>query len=336
MAKKKKATLKEIGEWGLIDWVQKNMPVNASGLVKGIGDDAAVLIGGEIITSDMLVERVHFDLKWQDLTKLGRKAMAVNLSDIAGMGGFARCAFLNIAAPPRMGWNEVEQVLTGFSQACREYGVAVAGGDTCASPGPLIISVTVVGNTPRPVMRSGARPGDLVFVTGTLGDAALALKLFHKSKGKSLPGGQNFNVLQANLLDPKPRMKLGRAVGQYASSMIDLSDGLAADIAHICRESSVGVKIKMENLPLSEEYKFIKGRLKEKGANKLYDEALYGGEDYELLFTLSSNMVENIFRINTNTDITEIGEITEAAQGMLIEGPGGEIELDPSKGYKHF
>ncbi len=335
MAKKVKGTVREIGELGLIEWIKRHMPTNASGLIKGIGDDAAVLIGGEIITSDMLVERVHFDLRWQELTKLGRKALSINLSDIASMGGFARCAFLNIAVVPYSDWKDIESILSGFSQAARDYGVAIAGGDTTASPGPLIISVTVVGNSTRPVLRSGARPGDLVYVTGTLGDAALALRLA-KAKGKNPGGGQNMARIMGRLTNPTPRMKQGRMIGQYASAMIDISDGLVRDLGHICKESSVGVRIRLDDIPLSESYLFVKGRIREKSPKKLYHEALKGGEDYELLFTIPASLAEAVGRFADSVPFTKIGEIIEESEGMVIVGPDGDIPLNPDEGFSHF
>jgi len=333
MTSKTKGTLREVGEFGLIDWVKRHMPINASGLIKGIGDDAAVLIGGEIITTDILIEKIHFDRKWQDLTRLGRKALSINLSDIAAMGGFARCAFLNIALPPNFKWKHVESILNGFSHAAREFGVAVAGGNTSSSPGPIIIAVTIVGNSSRPVLRSGARPGDIVFVSGTLGDAALALRL--ASKGM-VGSGSNGVWLMSRLTDPTPRLLLGRAVGQYASAMIDISDGLVSDLGHICRESSVGVRIRLKDLPISEPYKFIKGRLREKATKKFYTEALKGGEDYELLFTVPAILRENINRIADSVPLTEIGDIIPASEGMVIIGPDGNIPMNPEEGFRHF
>jgi len=330
---KTKGTVREVGEWGLIEWVRRRMPLNASGLIKGIGDDAAVLIGGEIITTDMLVEKIHFDRKWQDWNRLGRKALSVNLSDIAAMGGFARCAFLDIAVPPNSKWKVVEAILTGFAHAARDYGVAVAGGDTSASPGPIIIAVTVVGNSPRPVLRSGARPGDIVFVSGSLGDAALALRLASK---KSVGSGSNGVFLMNRLTDPTPRLPQGRAVGQYASAMIDISDGLVSDLGHICQESSVGVRIRLKDIPISNAYKFVKGRLREKNAKKFYNEALRGGEDYELLFTVPAIHRESIKRITDSVPLTEIGDIIPASEGMVIIGPQGNIPMNPNEGFSHF
>lgn len=336
MAKKTRIALKDVGEWGVIEWVKNHAPVNASGLVKGIGDDAAILIGGEIVTTDMLIEGIHFSLKWQDLAKLGRKSLAVNLSDIAAMGGFPRCAFLCIGLPKKWKWDQAETLLTGFAQAAREYGVAVAGGDTCSSPGPLIISVTLVGNTPRPALRSGARPGDAVFVTGSLGDAALALRLVTKSRGKPAVGGRNFDAVFNRLVDPKPRLRTGRAYGPYVSSMIDVSDGLISDLGHICRESNVGVKINVDKLPISEEYKFIKGRLKEREAKKLYNEAIYGGEDYELIFTVSAALRESIERIPPTSPITHIGEIVPASDGVKYFFKDKEFPINGEKIFHHF
>jgi len=336
MAKKAKGTMRDVGERGLIEWVRRYMPGNASGLIKGVGDDAAVLIGGEIITSDMLVENVHFDLKWQSPVRLGRKALAVNLSDIAGMGGLARCAFVNVAIPPTMKWKVVEDILKGFSQSARDHGVAVAGGDTTASPRHLVISVTVVGNTTRPVMRSTARPGDIIYVTGTLGDASLALRMLTSRSQNKTTGGRNMAVLASRLTDPKPRIKQGNIVGRYASAMIDVSDGLSADLGHICRESNVGARINLDAIPLSDSYLFVKGRIREKTGKKLYSEALSGGEDYELLFTVQESVAENIPPSIDHVPITRLGVITEASEGMVLVDDDKEFPINPNHGYTHF
>ncbi len=328
--------MRDVGEWGLIEWVKGNMPGNASGLIKGVGDDSAVLIGGEIITSDMLVESVHFDLKWQSPTRLGRKALAVNLSDIAGMGGLARCAFVNVAIPPSTKWKIVEEILKGFSQSARDHGVAIAGGDTTASPRHLVISVTVVGNATRPVMRSTARPGDALYVTGTLGDAALALRMLTSRSQNKTTGGRNMSILASRLTDPKPRMKQGNIIGRYASAMIDVSDGLSADLGHLCRESKVGARINIDDIPLSEEYLFVKGRIHEKTEKKLFGEALTGGEDYELLFTVQESVAENIPPSIDHVPVTRLGKITEASEGMVLVDDGKERPINPDQGYTHF
>jgi len=335
MSVKRVQRLGDVGELSLIDWIRRNMPGNVSGLLRGIGDDAAVLRGGEIISTDMLVEGIHFVRKWHDPFKLGRKSLSVNLSDLAAMGGEPRCAFMCLAIRSIMPLNEVEAFFSGFAQVAREHGMAVAGGDLSGTPGPMIIAVTVVGRADRPVLRSGARPGDALFVTGTIGDSSLALKFLQK-KGP-LPGGKHFKYLLARHLDPTPRINIGRRVAQFASAMIDLSDGLAVDLNNLCRESGTGARISLNKLPLSDAYKFQKGRIKKKNDPlELYHEALYGGEDYELLFAVPPTLKETMRQIGEAWPVTEIGEIVEADKGVMIESPKGTIPLAPKGDFAHF
>lgn len=334
MAKRGPQRIRDLGELGLIEWINKNLPGSVSGLLRGIGDDAAVLRGGEIITTDMLVEGVHFNKKWQPVVKLGRKALNVSLSDIAAMGGEPRCAFLSLAMPPSTQIKYIEQFMTGFGAVCRENGMALAGGDVTASPGPLIISVTVIGRAERPVLRSGARPGDILFVSGTLGEASLALK-FVKRRGP-LPGGKNFKRVLRRLIDPQARIKIGRQISRYASAMIDVSDGLATDLNHLCSESKVGALVDMEKIPISQEYIFQKGRMRQKKGIKLYKEAIYGGEDYELLFTVYPTLGDTIHQIGDLIPITEIGVIVEEEKKVMLETPEDFWYLEPDDGFMHF
>lgn len=334
MSAKKIVRMSETGEYGLLEWIRKTMPANVSGLLKGIGDDAAVLRGGELVTTDMLIEGVHFQKRWHEPFLLGKKALNVNLSDLAAMGGEPRCAFLALAVNSKTPTAEVEEFLNGFAQVARSNGMAVAGGDLCGSPGPMIIVVTVLGRAERPVLRSGARAGDILFVTGTLGDAGLALRFMLKRGGA--PGGKNFQELASRLLDPQARIAMGVKISQYASAMIDLSDGLAADIHNLCMESNTGAVIELESLPLSNSYKFVKGRLGEKSGMKLYNEALFGGEDYELLFAVPPKVEENIKSLSEIFPITKIGYIVEPAQGVMLRTPKGDIPLERKGVFMHF
>lgn len=334
MSAKKIVRMRDTGEYGLLEWIRKTMPANVSGLLKGIGDDAAVLRGGELVTTDMLIEGVHFQKRWHEPFLLGKKALNVNLSDLAAMGGEPRCAFLALAVDPKTPTEEVEDFLNGFAQVARSNGMAVAGGDLCGSPGPMIITVTVLGRAERPVLRSGARAGDILFVTGNLGDASLALRFMLK-RG-DVPGGKNFQELANRLLDPQARIAIGVKISQYASAMIDLSDGLATDIYNLCKESNVGAVIELDALPLSNSYKFIKGRLGEKKGMKFYNEALFGGEDYELLFAVPPTVEENINMMAEVFPITKIGYVVESAQGVTLQTSKGIMPLERKGTFLHF
>lgn len=333
-SKKKMQRLSDVGELGLLDWIRKNMPSNVSGLLRGIGDDAAVLRGGELITVDMLVENVHFQKKWHDPVRLGRKALAVNLSDIAAMGGEPRCAFLSLGVNGKTPLKEIEAFFNGFAGMAREHGMAVAGGDLTGSTGPMIISVAVLGRAERPVLRSGARPGDILLVTGTIGDAGLALRFMMKKSSSS--GGKHVKTITERLLNPEPRIALGRRVAQYASAMIDLSDGLAADLNNLCRESNVGAKIWLNKLPLSTAYKFIKKKSERSAKSGYYHEALFGGEDYELLFAIPPSLRETFRQLSESLPLTEIGEVTAKEAGIVAETQKGTVPLPPTGDFAHF
>lgn len=335
MSVKRVQRLGDLGEQGLINWIRQNMPGNVSGLLRGIGDDAAVLRGGELISTDMLVEGIHFIKKLHEPYKLGRKSLSVNLSDLAAMGGEPRCAFLCLALRSNTPIKEVEAFFSGFGQVAREHGMAVAGGDLSGTPGPMIIAITVVGRADRPVLRSGARPGDTIFVSGTLGDSGLALKFMLK-KGP-LPGGKHFKFLMDRHLNPTPRISLGTRIAQFASAMIDLSDGMAVDLNNMCRESGAGARIWLNKLPLSEAYKFQKGRTKKKkDPVEMYHEALYGGEDYELLFAVPPSLRDAVRQLGETMAVTEIGEIVEADKGVTMETPKGTKPLAPLGDFAHF
>lgn len=331
--------LDEIGEFGLIERIRRTVSPSKRAPI-GIGDDAAALSFSPnqlvLATTDMLVEGVHFDLATTDLVSLGWKSAAVNLSDIAAMGGVPRFLLVGLAIPRGMRLDQIDDLYRGFRSLAGSYGALLVGGDTCSSRRGLVISVTALGESPRArmVARSGARPGDLVFVTGTLGDSGAGFELLQKNvrrKGSGgARGGSKAEMLIERHLRPVPRVEWGRklAASGAVTSMIDVSDGLSSDLHHLCNESNCGAEVLAEQVPLSPALCSATGLKRQP-----LDYALSGGEDYELLFTAPSTGRERIRRLGITA--TVIGTI-EKKKGMRLRLSSGRvIRLEPS-GYDHF
>lgn len=324
--------LREIGEFGFIDRIAGRI-ASGTGVVIGIGDDAAAVepVPGrlDLATSDMLVEGVHFDLSFCDPVSLGRKALSVNLSDIAAMGGEPRHFLLSLAVPPSIPLEFLDACVQGMLQRAGEFGVALIGGDTCSSPDRLVISITLLGDQlpHRIIRRSGARPGDRVCVTGTIGDSALGLRLLRK--------GERSGPALDRHLDPVPRVKEGRALAEAGipSAMIDISDGLLADLGHILDLSSVGARLYADKLPLSTRFR-AHFPVTDRESLSL---AVAGGEDYELLFTAPPGKMQELFGLfeGLGTPVTEIGVITQEPGLSLLGADGAELRLDVA-GFDHF
>lgn len=323
--------LQDLGEFGLIDRIASRA-ARCAGVRIGIGDDAAALepTPGSVTlaTSDMLLEGVHFDLALSDPVSLGRKSLSVNLSDIAAMGGAPRFCLLSLAVPRGISVEFLDAFTTGFLERADEFGVALVGGDTCASRGGLTISVTVLG-VQRPelvIPRSGARPGDLIFVTGTLGDSALGLKLLRSNEREGEA------VLRH--LDPAPRVREGMALAQarIPTAMIDVSDGLLADLGHILELSGAGARLDLARLPISAAFDGRRAEL----TGDPFLLPLAGGEDYELLFTAPPERMEAAMATLAplGTPLSVIGEITGA--GVRVVAPDGSDYPVVAKGYNHF
>jgi thiamine-monophosphate kinase len=325
--------LKELGEFELINRIRRRV-ASGPGVHRGIGDDAAVLelpVGHHLLTStDLLIEEVHFHRDWTDCESLGHKAVAVNLSDIAAMGGTPRYLYLGLACPGETELNDINAFLKGALDEAERHNVVLVGGDTCRSPGPWLISITIEGSAPahRDIGRDGAKPGDLIMVSGTLGDSALALHLLHKKE-----------TAETGLLDrhhrPTARVELGRLLGEQCltEAMIDLSDGLAGDLEHILQASQVDGLIEADQLPLSEAFRRYTDRHPE-----LRNLALYGGEDYELLFTVSPKQAAKVAALSTalQLPITSIGSIHKGSGALLLRDRGGEARPILVRGYDHF
>jgi len=325
--------LAELGEFGFIERIRRAV-APGGGVRLGIGDDcsAVSLPPGELLltTTDLLVEDVHFRRQWTDLRTLGRKSVAVNVSDIAAMGGTPHQLYLGLAVPAGMRVEELEAFVCGFLEAAERYGASLAGGDTSRSPGPLLISVTAAGSVPEGeiVRRGGARPGDAVYVSGCLGDSALALC---RLRAGEVPEP----ALACRHHDPQARTVLGRALAGagVASAMIDVSDGLLADLGHILEASGVGAEIEEAALPLSD--LFRRSMAQKEGLIEL---ALAGGEDYELLFTVPEAHESALPVISREAGIavTRVGRVTAAAAGLTVRDRAGRVCRPGATGYNHF
>lgn len=324
--------LRELGEFGLIDRIAAKV-AQKSGISIGIGDDAAAVepTAGllTLVTSDMLVEGIHFDLGLCDPVTLGRKSLAVNLSDIAAMGGRPRHYLLSLAIPRELPVEFLDGFVAGMLERGEEFGVTLIGGDTCSSPRGLVISVTVMGeqSSDRIVRRDGARPGDLIWVTGTLGDAALGLELLKR--------GEREGGAVIRHLDPTPRVREGMNLAEAGipSAMIDVSDGLLADLGHILDLSGAGARLYLEKIPLSDCFREAQPTL----ATDPFRFPLSGGEDYELLFTTPPDKLSAVHSLlgETGTGATVIGEITDSGRLSLLTPLGTEYPA-VQKGYNHF
>lgn len=309
------------GEFQIIrDYFQRHAA--ASDLVLGIGDDGAVLrprVGCDlVVVTDTLVAGHHFPDNFA-AADIGWRAMAVNLSDLAAMGAEPRFAFLNLTLPdPDADW--LAAFAQGFFALAERHNVILAGGDT--TQGPLSITVTLLGEVPHgaALLRSGARPGDLVCVSGTLGDAAAGLEILLQDADSEQPLVQRFRR-------PAPRVALGRQLADKASAAIDVSDGLVADLGHILAASGVGARIALAQLPVSpalEEY-----------SDQARDLALTGGDDYELCFCIPRNAVKELSAGSEECEITVIGEIVEGDE-LVIVHPDGSRYHPARRSWQHF
>jgi len=324
--------LSQLGEFGLIDRIRSQVPVG-QGVRLGIGDDAAWVDHPQrssLITADLLIEGIHFDLKWTSLADLGYKSLAVNISDIAAMGGTPAYVMLSLGIPANFDSTKIDELYRGINGLAKKHGVTIVGGDTNTSD-LLIISVCLIGYPPKkPICRSGAHVGDDIYVTGTLGDAALGLNLLRlKRRAQSRAVAQ----LLKRHHRPTPRLAAGRLLAKrsLATAMIDVSDGLIQDLGHICQASAVGASLQEEKLPLSAAYRSLAGDI-----GMRY--ALSGGEDYELLFCAARRKRKRIDRLGTQAavPITRIGICVPATNGIrVIDTAGAEVAVK-AQGHDHF
>jgi len=323
----------------IIKRIRDRCPTGSDQLVRGIGDDCAVIRRGpdlvELVTTDTLVSGVHFDPAWHPPELLGRKAAAVNLSDIAAMGGRPRYAFLSLGLPSDFEPEWLNSLMTGFLARLEECGAILAGGDTVSSPKGAVLSVTILGEAPadRVLLRSGAAAGDLILVSGLLGEAAAGLELCRG--GYYEKDAATWHPLRKAHLDPDPELELGAVLAGsgMVSAMMDLSDGLATDLAHLCRESGVGAEVEAAALPLSELLRQAAGLLNCDACRW----GLTGGEDYRLLLTVPEDRqteLTGLVRRELARELYPVGRIT-AAPGVFLVDRHGRREITDT-GYDHF
>ena len=309
-------------ERALIKRVRRRVRAGSS-VVTGIGDDCAVLRvppGHELlVTTDFTIEKVHFRRDWHRPEVVGRRCLARGLSDIAAMGGEPRAAFLSLALASDVPQKWVDRFFTGLLSLADEFKVPLAGGDTAESAVGIQADIVVVGSVPKgkAVLRSGARPGDQIYVTGELGGSAAAIA--------QLAAGRPMGPESRAHFRPKPRLAVGEWLRRKSvpSAMIDVSDGLSTDLAHICEESHVGAEIEAEAIPRS--------RVGQKKQEVALELALHGGEDYELLFTSSRKVPAQVAGVR----VTRIGQITRASGIRLVEAEGPMRKL-AAQGWEHF
>ncbi len=322
-------------EFDLIQEMIKPVRVFSGNLVTGIGDDCAVISGEGrrdfLATADLLIEDVHFSRKWFTLEEIGEKAFRVNLSDIAAMGGKPEFALVTLALPATLSREEIGALYDGIRKTAEQFQTTIAGGDLSGTPGGIAIDIMLIGTVEKgsAILRSGAKPGDRVFVSGTVGDATVGLRVLQK--GMSGPAS---DFLAGRHRRPEPRIPLGQVLagGGRTTSMIDISDGLSSDLMHLCRSSGVGVRIRTEALPISEPCRKICHVLHWSDI----DAVLQGGEDYELLFTMPREASQDLKKASLPVDVTEIGEVLPEGAGAFLEFPDGRRkDLFPS-GFDHF
>ena len=335
--------LNQLGEFGLLRRIRRRVPAWPTTIPIGIGDDAAVVRVAPhrdlIVTTDMFVESVDFDPAYGSFRQLGYKALAANLSDVAAMGGRPMAFLVGLAVPGRTSVRAVDEIYHGMLSLARRHRVALIGGDTSASPQGMLIAVTVLGEVEpgRAVTRSGARTGDRIYVTGTLGDARAGLEILKRQKRKKRlqpPAGESYLIRRHFF--PAPRVAFGRLLGRrgWATAMIDLSDGLASDLRHLCEAGRVGARLESDRLPVSAALAAYARRL----GRSAPDYALRGGEDFELLFAVREKNAAAVEAAAKRMalSVTPIGAIVPSRRGITVIGKGGREVPLTMKGYEHF
>ncbi len=331
-----KATeISSLGEFGLIDRLTRDFPLHNSSSLKGVGDDCAVMQYPDtdvLVSTDLLVEGIHFDLTYVPLKHLGYKAAVVNFSDIYAMNGHPRQITVSLAISRRFTVEHMEELYAGIRLACDIYGVDLVGGDTTSSRSGLVISITAIGDAPRDriVYRSGAKDTDLICVSGDLGAAYMGLQLLEREKVASagqkdfVPqfGGKEYLIERQ--LKPEARRDVIENLAKHGiipTSMMDVSDGLSSELLHICKASDVGCRVYEDRIPIDYQTALMAEELN----MNLVTAAMNGGEDYELLFTIPLHAHEEIKKI---PGVKVIGQITKPSLGAaLITRDGAEIPI---------
>jgi len=333
--------ISELGEFGLIDALTKNIIIKNKSTVKGVGDDTAVIEKNDekftLITTDLLIEGVHFDMIYTPLKHLGYKAAIVNFSDIVAMNGNPQQLIIGLSASNRFSVEALEEIYSGVYLACEKYGVDLVGGDTTSSPSSLFLSLTAIGEIKKEKIayRSTAKSGDLICVSGDLGGAYMGLLILEREKKvfqdnpEIQPDLDGNDYLIGRQLKPEARLDIINKLEEekiIPTSMIDISDGLASEILHICKNSNLGCALYEEKLPIDAT---TAGAANEFGLDPT-TAAMNGGEDYELLFTISQSDYEKIKNIK---DISIIGHIAEKSEGSNLISTSGHIVEIKAQGW---
>ncbi len=340
----KRTEISDLGEFGLIDTLTKNFVSYSPSTIKGVGDDAAVIATSEeevmLVSTDMLVEGIHFNLMYSPLMHLGYKSVVVNLSDIYAMNGTPKQVTVSIAISSRFPLEAVEELYKGIKKACDIYQVDLVGGDTTSSLSGLMISITALGTAKKDevVYRSGAKEYDLLVVSGDLGGAYMGLQVLERERAvfkanpEIQPDLDGHDYLLERQLKPEARkdvIQILKELEVHPTAMIDISDGLASEIMHICKASEVGCTIYDERIPLDAKTSIAAIEFNVDPVTT----ALNGGEDYELLFTIKQ---EDYEKVASNPNFTVIGHITDKASGVnLVDKNGSHIALK-AQGWNHF
>lgn len=336
----KKTPISSLGEFGLIDHLTQKFKLKNSCSIKGVGDDTAVITNGKkyrLFSTDLLIEGIHFDLAYTPLKHLGYKSVAVNVSDICAMNGLSKQITVGLAVSNRFTIESLEEFYAGINLACEHYGVDLVGGDTTSSKSGLMISVSILGEVQKDKIcyRSGAEKNDLIVVTGDLGAAYFGLQILKREKSIFLENptiqpdlsGHDY-VLQRQL---KPEagvryLKILKDLNVKPSSMIDVSDGLASELLHLSKASDIGITIYEEKIPI--DYT-VMNLAKELNLNPIFC-ALNGGEDYELLFTISQKEYE---KFKKDVDFTIIGYVNEKSEGNNFITKDGSLHKLTAQGW---
>jgi thiamine-monophosphate kinase len=343
MEEEKRTEISDLGEFGLIDKISESARAELPTTIKGIGDDASVHDAGDkyvLLSTDLLIEGIHFDLAYMPLQHLGYKAIAINVSDIAAMNGTPKQVTVSMALSNRFSTEAVEVFYEGVKAACDEYNVDLVGGDTTASPSGLMISVTAMGESTKEdiVYRSGAKENDILCVSGDLGGALVGLQILEREKQEFIanpemkPKLDDYEYIVGRQLRPKARMDIVHELAEAGispTSMIDVSDGLTSELFHICKQSNLGFSIYEDKLPIDKQ-------TFETAAEFSLDPnacALNGGEDYELLFTVKQEDFDKVQKLD---DVSVIGYMHDKEKGRVLVTTGNQVIELEAKGWKHF
>lgn len=335
--------LDALGEFGLINHIKNSVKIYNKETLVGIGDDAAVIDPGNqhlVITTDLLVEGIHFDMQYTPLKHLGYKAVVVNISDVIAMNAVPKQITVSLAISAKFTLEAIEELYVGINAACKNFNVDIVGGDTTTSPAGLTISITAIGyaNKEDIIYRNGAGINDLICVSGDLGAAYAGLMILDREKRIFMENNQvqpeldGYDYVLERQLKPEPRIDITRALkeaGIKPTSMIDISDGLSSELIHICKASGTGCRIMTDKLPLAQETLNVADEL----SLPHFTMALNGGEDYEVLFTVNQNDYNKLMKVS---DISVIGFITEATSGYQLVDSENNIAPLTAQGWNSF